>query len=89
MKSLRFKGFGNYIKIHTENATPLVVLEKLSNIEEKLPQQQFIRTHKSYIVNITHIKQVEGNMIKCADKIIPISGSYRQNFEAFIQRKIS
>ncbi len=80
---------GNYIKIHTENATLLVVLEKLSNIEEQLPQQQFIRTHKSYIVNITHIKQVEGNMIKCADKIIPISGSYRQNFEAFIQRKIS
>ena len=37
---LFFEGSGNYVKIHTENAPPLLVLEKLSDSEEKLPSNQ-------------------------------------------------
>ena len=76
---LFFEGSGNYIKIHTESSTPLMVLEKLSELEIKLPQNQFVRVHKSYIVNLSQIKQIEGNMIKLiGNKEVPISQSYRE-----------
>jgi DNA-binding LytR/AlgR family response regulator len=84
---LFIEGSGNYVKIHTENATPLVVLEKLSDLEEKLPQNQFMRVHKSFIVNISHIKQIEGNMLKIKDKTVAISQSYKQNLEGYLNKK--
>jgi DNA-binding LytR/AlgR family response regulator len=74
---LFFEGSGNYVKIHTENATPLMVLEKLSDLEEKLPTSQFIRVHKSFIMNKLYIKKVEGNQIFVSKQIIPISATYR------------
>jgi DNA-binding LytR/AlgR family response regulator len=84
---LFFEGSGNYVKIHTVNATPLMVLEKLSDLEEKLPQNQFMRVHKSFIVNISHIKQIEGNMLKIKDKTVTISQSYKSNLEEYLNKK--
>ncbi len=81
------EGSGNYVKIHTENATPLMVLEKLSDLEDKLPQSQFIRVHKSYIINLTQIQQMHGNVIKFKNKEVPISATYKQNFETYIRHK--
>jgi len=74
---LFFEGSGNYVKIHTENATPLMVLEKLSDLEAKLPASQFMRVHKSFIMNKLYIKKVEGNQIFVSKQIIPISATYR------------
>lgn len=73
---LFFEGSGNYVKIHTENATPLMVLEKLSDLEAKLPSQ-FMRVHKSFIMNKLHIKKVEGNQIFVGKQTVPISSSYK------------
>jgi DNA-binding LytR/AlgR family response regulator len=84
---LFIEGSGNYVKIHTENATPLMVLEKLSDLEEKLPQNQFMRVHKSFIVNISHIKQIEGNMLKIKGKTVTISQSYKSNLEEYLNKK--
>jgi DNA-binding LytR/AlgR family response regulator len=75
---LFIEGSGNYVKIHTENATPLMVLEKLSDLEGKLPQNQFMRVHKSFIMNKLHIKKMEGNQIFVGTQIIPISATYRE-----------
>jgi DNA-binding LytR/AlgR family response regulator len=84
---LFFEGSGNYVKVHTEKIQPLMILEKLSDLEEKLPKNQFLRVHKSFIINLTQIRQLEGNMIKLSNKEIPVSGSYRQSLEIFIQSK--
>ncbi len=83
---LFFEGSGNYVKIHTENAPPLMVLEKLSGLDEKLPQNQFMRVHKSFIVNISHIQRIEGNMLKIKDKTVTISQSYKQNLEILFNK---
>ncbi len=81
---LFFEGSGNYVKIHTEKVPPLIVLEKLSELEEKLPKNQFLRVHKSFIVNISHIQQIEGNMLKIKDKTVSISLTYKQNLEELL-----
>jgi DNA-binding LytR/AlgR family response regulator len=46
-----------------------------------------MRVHKSFIVNISHIKQIEGNMLKIKDKTVTISQSYKSNLEEYLNKK--
>lgn len=86
LKDILFvEGSGNYVKIHTLNEKPLMVLDKLTELQEKLPEKQFIRVHKSFIVNILHIHKIEGNMINVKDKEIPVSATFKSKLEDFIQ----
>ena len=82
---LFIEGSGNYVKIHTLNEKPLMVLDKLTELQDKLPKKQFIRVHKSFIINVSHIQKIEGNMIKIEDKVIPISATFKPNLEGLIQ----
>jgi DNA-binding LytR/AlgR family response regulator len=82
---LFIEGSGNYVKINTQNEKPLMVLDKLTELQEKLPTKQFIRIHKSFIVNISHIQKIEGNMINIKDKVIPISATFKPNLEELIK----
>ena len=82
---LFIEGSGNYVKIHTANERPLMVLDKLTELQEKLPVKQFIRVHKSFIINVSHIQKIEGNMINIKDKVIPISATFKPNLEGLIQ----
>lgn len=84
---LFIEGSGNYVNIHSENARPLMVLEKLSDLEAKLRPNQFVRVHKSYLVNLSQIKQIEGNIIKFKGAEVPVSASYKPQLEAYIQDK--
>jgi DNA-binding LytR/AlgR family response regulator len=83
---LFFMGYGNYVKIHTLNDKPLMVLDKLIELQDKLPQKQFIRVHKSFIVNVSKIHKIEGNKLTINDKTIPISSTFKQNLERLIKR---
>lgn len=70
------EGCGNYIKVFTVDKS-IITAETMTAIEKKLPSDRFLRTHKSYIVSIVKIEQIEGNMVKIGDKRIPISKMYR------------
>lgn len=82
---LLLEGSGNYVKIHTLLEKPILVLDKLSDLQERLPAKQFVRVHKSFIVNSTHIHKINGNMINIKDRVIPISATYKHNIEGLIQ----
>jgi DNA-binding LytR/AlgR family response regulator len=62
-----------------------MVLDKLAELQDILPKKQFIRVHKSFIINVSHIQNIEGNMIKIEDKVIPISATFKPNLERLIQ----
>ncbi len=83
---LFFEASGNYVKIHTEKVSPLMVLEKLSDLDEKLSKNQFLRVHKSFIINISHIQQIEGNMLKIKDKTVTVSQSYKHNLDEILNK---
>ena len=86
LKDILFiEGSGNYIKIHSKGEKPLMVLNKLSDLLEKLPPKQFIRIHKSFIVNVSDIQKIEGNMLTIHNKVVPISTSFKQNLDEFIK----
>jgi len=79
------EGCGNYIKVFTNNKM-LMVAETLTTIEKNLPTQMFIRTHKSYIVSIKNIQQIDGNMINIGKKMIPIGNFYKLRVEEMLNK---
>lgn len=70
------EGFGDYIKVVTANAIH-TSYSSLNKIGELLPEQQFIRIHKSFIINVQHIQFVEGNLVRILDKELPLGVTYR------------
>ena len=54
-----------------------VSMQTLKSFTEKLPEDKFIRVHRSYVVPISRIESIEGNVIRIQELKIPISESYR------------
>lgn len=73
------EGLSDYVLIHTEQRQ-YVVDTTLKSIEDKLPDDRFVRVHRSYIVNISRIESIEDNEIIIKGKGIPISRTYQQDF---------
>ena len=72
------EGLKDYIRIHTLEEK-IIVLENMKDILEKLPQKEFIRVHRSYIIAANQIKLIEGNRIQLQNKeFIPIGETYRK-----------
>jgi len=82
------EGLKDYVKIHTEDGSKLVLVN-LKNIESKLPENIFIRAHKSFIVSIEKITSVEGNVMHMGEKEIPIGKEYKEVlFDKLINKKL-
>lgn len=71
------EGLNNYIVIHTPQCKHVVYLT-MKEIESGLPEETFIRIHKSYIINIDLVTQMEGNKITIANRPLPIGSSYKE-----------
>jgi DNA-binding LytR/AlgR family response regulator len=74
---LWIEAFGDYIKINTAEKS-YTVYATLKKVEEKLDTTKFVRVHRSYIVNIARITNIDPNNLEINKKIIPISGTYRE-----------
>lgn len=79
----------HYIDIKTEEKT-FTIREKIVNIEQKLPKNQFFRCHRSYIVNLSKIEQISKGKIQLKDKtFIPITKTREKElsdaFTSFVQ----
>jgi len=79
------EGYGNYLKIYTDKKM-ILTAETMTNIERRLPANRFIRVHKSFIISIKKIDQIEGNVIKIASKEIPIGKYYKMNVEEMLKK---
>ncbi len=70
------EGQRSYVTFHTSSKR-ITALASLKDLEEKLPENQFLRIHKSYIVSKKQIDALEGNQIEIGGKKIPIGKSYK------------
>lgn len=78
---LFIEGYGDYIKIHLQDSRTVLSLQNMGSIESKL-SLNFARVHRSYIVAIDKIEEIERKRIKIGKDIIPISDSYQDAFFA-------
>ena len=74
---LFIEGKGDYIRIHTLD-TKLMVHDTIKNFMDSLPDGHFMRVHKSWVVNLEKISFIEGNQIRIADRLIPVSPASRE-----------
>ena len=77
-----------YLKIFIEGeAKPIVTLLSMKKMEEKLPEN-FMRIHRSYIVNLTKIQEINKNrIIMDAETFLPIGDMYKEAFQKYIDTK--
>lgn len=77
---LFIQAYGNYLKVFTEEKM-IMTADTMKNISTQLPDSQFVRVHKSYIVALAKIDQIEGNQINIASHSLPVGNKYRLVFE--------
>ena len=86
-KILYIEGLKDYVKIYLEGeAQPVVSLMSLKSLEELLPSSNFIRVHRSFIVRLDKVKVIERNRIVFGKEYIPISDSYKDKFQEFLNK---
>ncbi|MBR4970769.1 MAG: response regulator transcription factor, partial [Paludibacteraceae bacterium] len=86
-KITHIEGLKDYVKIYVEGEQyPILSLMSMKSMEALLPTDQFIRVHKSYIVQPQKIKVIERNRIVFGKTYIPISDTYKENFQNFVNK---
>lgn len=81
------EGMREYLQIHTINDKPVMTLLSMKKIEQFLPDDRFMRVHRSFIVNLNQIKTIERNRIVFDNSVyIPISDQYKEAFRKYIDK---
>jgi len=77
---LFIEGLKDYVRIHLAGKKSVMTLQTMKNMAEILPQQRFMRIHKSFIVNLSQIDALQRNLVLIGDKRIPVGDGYREDF---------
>lgn len=83
------ESMSEYLKIYlVDEPKPLIVLLSMKKLEERLPVSTFMRVHRSYIINLKLIQEVNKNrIILNRDTYIPIGDNYREAFNNYLSTK--
>lgn len=76
---LYVEGMQNYLKIHLINEVR-IIHQTMNSLEELLPSKSFFRTHRSYLVNISHITSISKSRVFVRNKELPLSVQNREKF---------
>ena len=82
------EAMSEYLKVYLEGEPkPIVTLLSMKKMEERLPDS-FMRIHRSYIINLTKIQEVNKNrVIMDSDTYLPIGDMYKDTFQAYLDTK--
>lgn len=82
------EGLKDYVKIYVEGTDKSIMsLLSMRTLEQKLPSSQFMRIHRSFIVNLSKIRTIERNHIVFDKVQLPISESYKEAFNNYINSR--
>ena len=80
---LYIESLKDYVRIKTDKES-LITYQRISYLEEKLPDDKFLRVHKSFIVAVDKITSLGSNSVKIKDKEIPVGRNYKMNVTKLI-----
>lgn len=82
------EAMSEYLKVHLESEDkPIITLLSMKKMEERLPDY-FMRIHRSYIINLTKIQEVNKNrVIMDSNTYLPIGDMYREVFQTYLDTK--
>ncbi|UYZ61645.1 LytR/AlgR family response regulator transcription factor [Hymenobacter weizhouensis] len=79
------EGYGNFVKCHLASGRVLLTAETMKQMESELPALHFVRTHKSYLVNITRVDRLSGNCLHVGSREVPVGSTYRHGVLASLK----
>lgn len=83
------EGLKDYVKIHLEDESrPVLSLVSLRALEERLPASRFLRVHRSFIVQKSKITIIDKGRIVFGKDYIPVSESYKQELQNYVNEHI-
>jgi len=76
------QAYGDYVRIYTDEKkyTPK---DRLMNIKASLPDN-FVQVHRSYIINLSFLKYLEGNHVMVKEEQVPVSNSYKEDLLKYL-----
>ena len=78
---------GEYVQLHIEGNSTITTLFRLKNMEAALPQESFLRVHRSYIVNLKRISSyTKGRIFLDNGEYIPLGENYKERFFEYFDR---
>lgn len=84
---LYVEGVKDYVKFYfSGNRKPMVTLMNMKTVEDSLPHYQFMRVHRSFIVNMDKINMIDRGRIVIGDVFIPVSESYKELVQKYVDR---
>ncbi|WP_339738209.1 LytTR family DNA-binding domain-containing protein [uncultured Sunxiuqinia sp.] len=84
---LYIEGLKDYVKVHLQNdEKPILSINTVKSLEEKLPTDRFMRVHRSFIVNLDKIETIERSRIVFGKTYIPVSDQYKEKFQDFLNQ---
>jgi DNA-binding LytR/AlgR family response regulator len=83
-----FEGLKDYVKIWlVSQPKPVLTLMSLKTLEEELPEENFMRVHRSFIVALNKINSIERSQIIINNERITVADQYKTRFQEFIDNK--
>ena len=78
---------GEYVRLHLTNGSTITTLFRLKNMESLLPERKFMRIHRSYIINLSHLTSFTRGKVylSCGDDL-PVGANYREAFREYAER---
>ena len=82
---LYIEGLKDYVKIYFEAPRkPVLSLVNMKRVEDCLPKPQFMRVHRSFVVNMAKVSMVDRGRIVVGDVFIPVSESYKNQVQEYL-----
>jgi len=83
------EAMSEYLKVHLKSdPKPVITLLSMKKMEERLPTTQFMRIHRSYIINLDEIQEVNKNrIIMDKDTYLPVGDMYKDTFQSYLDSK--
>ncbi len=82
------ESMSEYVRIHFDEGKSIMTLMSMKNLETSLPSEDFMRVHRSYIVNLNKVQTIERNRIVFnKETYIPVSDQYKDAFKEFVEKR--
>ncbi|MCF6402953.1 LytTR family DNA-binding domain-containing protein [Chitinophaga filiformis] len=84
------EGMGNYVVIQMDDQRKITAYLKLKELAEHLSTMGFVRIHKSFIISLSHLTAIEGNMVRILNETKPIviGEAYKKEFFELVNAKL-
>ena len=80
------EGLDNYLKIHLNNQSPIVIRLTMKTLMEMLNEKDFLRVHRSYIVSVMHVESIKQKIITIAGEEIPVGKNYEEMLKTIFSK---